>query len=128
MSTRIAAGIQENAIGNIRGIGNLGLEDSAGPNPFALVNRILSVAVGIITVVAGLWFLFLVFSGALSLVTSGGDKAVLESAKKKLSSGLIGLIVTVTAIFIADIVGQILGFRFLEVGEFFTNVWFDLIT
>jgi hypothetical protein len=51
----------------------------------------------------------LVITGAIGIMTAGGDKQGLESARKKLTSGLIGLVVLIAAIFIVGLIGTIIG-------------------
>ena len=96
--------------GGFRGFGPLGLEN----NPTAglamgIFSKFISSVIGLMTIIAIIWFVFLIMGGAISIITSGGDKQALESAKKKISSGIIGLVVTVLAIFIIQLIGAIIG-------------------
>jgi len=69
----------------------------------------ISKIIGVLTVVAFIWFTFQVLIGALRIVMSGGDKGALESARKQITAGVIGVVITVSAIFIVDLIGTILG-------------------
>jgi len=61
--------------------------------------------------------------GAVSIITSGGDKNALESAKKKITSGLIGLMITIFAIFLVRFIGYIIGLPdILSIGGFFESL------
>lgn len=107
-------------IGNpISGIGPWG---NPGSNAPTLFDNFLSTVVGVITIIGGVWFLFLVFTGALGIISSKGDKQAYESAKKKITTGLIGIVVLVAAIFIVDLVGTILGIDFLSPGKSATTI------
>ena len=85
-----------------------------GANAGTVFTNFLSGIVGLITVVAGIWFVFLLITGAISIMTSGGDKAAVESARKRITSGIIGIAVVVAGIFLADLIGSFLGFDLLD--------------
>jgi hypothetical protein len=92
-----------------KGFGPLGLVGKTGtdaPNVFA---NFISGAVGIITVIGIIWFIFVITTGAVSIITSGGDKQGLEGAKKRITNGIIGLVVSITALLILNLVGTFLG-------------------
>ncbi|HLD91829.1 MAG TPA: hypothetical protein VI795_00370 [Patescibacteria group bacterium] len=111
------------AQGNLKGFGALGLEIPAG-SPIQIFAKFVSSAIGIISLISIIWFVFVIVTGSLSIITSGGDKNSLESAKKKISTGLIGLIISIFALFIVRFIGYILGLTdILNV----SNVFQDLI-
>ena len=92
------------------GFGPLGLETmtpSAAPSLFAVF---ISSTIGLITLIAIIWFIINLVTGAISIIASGGDKQALEAAKKKITSGLIGLLVTIFALFIIGMIGWMIGF------------------
>ena len=97
--------------GKLEGIGPLGLEGTpdASTAP-GLFNKILSGTVGIMTMIAGIWFIILLLVGAIGIMASGGDKAAMESAKKSITNGLVGLVIVIAAIFLIELAGKILGF------------------
>ena len=49
--------------------------------------------VGLALVVGLLIFFFIMITGAIQWITSGGDKAALENARGKISSALVGLVI-----------------------------------
>lgn len=73
-------------------------------------NEIVSNIVGILTLVAGIYFFFVLIIGALKWISSNGNKGKIEEAKQTLTTGLIGITVVVAAIFLVEVVGRILGF------------------
>jgi len=94
----------------LQGIGPLGLEGIDPSKAPGIFNQFISGAIGLMTIVAGIWFIFLFLAGAIGIITSGGDKAALEAARKRITSGITGLFVIVAAIFIIELIGkQILG-------------------
>jgi len=100
-------------VGGIEGLGPLGLEGRGSEEAPTLFNQLFSTVVGVMTVIGFVWFVIQFLLGAVGVITSGGDKAALESAKKKLSTGIIGVVVVIAAIFIIDLVGYILGVNLL---------------
>jgi hypothetical protein len=83
-------------------------------NPGGTLTNVISLTIGVITAVAFIYFIYQLFSGALSVITSGSDKAKIEGARKKIFSAIIGVVVVVSAIFIIDLVGQVLGVDILD--------------
>ena len=61
------------------------------------------------TIIAIIWAIFTLITGAISIISSGGDKQALESAKKKITMGIVGLVVVIIALFIVEVVGYLLG-------------------
>lgn len=88
------------------GFGPLGSSGSTAPAQF---NSAISKIIGVMTVVSFIWFTFMVLIGAIRIVASGGDKASIESARKQITTGVIGVVVVVSAIFIVSLIGTILG-------------------
>jgi uncharacterized membrane protein YsdA (DUF1294 family) len=95
--------------GGYRGFGNYGLETGATSNAGPLLSSFVSRAIGVITVIAIIWFVFILVSGAISLMSAGADKGAAEGARKRISNGLLGLIVLISGIFVARFVGAFLG-------------------
>lgn len=111
-------------VGDFCGIGPLGLCDTDRGTAPSVFNSVLSIVVGIISIIGGIWFIFVLVTGAVSLITSGGDKAAVESARKRIATGAIGLVVLIASIFIIDIFGRILGINFLNPAAFISSLTF----
>lgn len=92
--------------GGFQGPGPLG---NPGANAPTLFSQTLSKIIGVLTVVSFIWFTFQFVFGAIRIVTSGGDKAALEGARKQITTGIIGVVVVVAAIFIVSLIGTLLG-------------------
>lgn len=93
----------------LKGLGPLGLENDSPENAPQVFNNIISMTIGVMTIVAFIWFLFKLITGAIGIISSGSDKSALENARNNITMGIIGLVVTVAAIFLADLMGNILG-------------------
>lgn len=109
-------------IGNkFEGIGNIGLE--GGGDPVAGFASVISSTIGILTLVAAVYFLYSIINGAIAMMTSEGEKAAYESARKKITVGVIGMGVCIAAIFIADLVAWLLGIEgILNFGEMINRI------
>jgi len=116
-------------LGFLQGIGPLGqtqdwseLCGEAG-NAVCLFTKIITNAVGIMTIVAVIWFIFTLLTGAISWLGSGGDKQKLQNAQKQITTGLVGLIVVISAIFLVKIIGVLFGFNILAISNLINNLW-----
>ena len=106
--------------GQLKGFGPLGNPEGSGINLFS---RFISTTIGLMTIVAIIWFAFVLISGAIGMMGAGGDKQAMESARKRITSGLIGLVVVIAALFILDLVGTIFGIpNILNIGELFEQI------
>ncbi len=103
--------------GGFQGIG--GPLSNPGSNAPTLFTDAISKIIGVLTVIAFIWFTFMTIIGAIRILASGGDKAALEGARKQITTGIIGIVVVVSAIFIVSLVGTILGIpNILDIGGF----------
>lgn len=92
-----------------RGFGPLGLEGKSAYESSPVFIQFVSSAVGLISVIAIIWFVFILATGGISYMAAGSDKAAVENAKKRMSSGLIGLIITLFGLIILRLAGAIFG-------------------
>ena len=72
-------------------------------------SNFISSAIGLITIIAIIWFVFIFIMGAIGIISSGGDKQAMESARKKITSGVIGLVVVIAGMFVIQLIGRIIG-------------------
>ncbi len=95
--------------GGVRGPGtnSLATPGTNAPSVFAVF---ISSVIGLMTLIAGIWFAFNTITGAIGILSSGGDKGKLESSRQRIVTGIIGIGVVVAAIFIVDLAGNFLGF------------------
>ncbi|MBU3957282.1 pilin [Patescibacteria group bacterium] len=106
-------------------LGQLGGEDGFGPwgwlggaedigTAAGIFTQIISNIIGIMTVVAGIWFFFMLIIGAYGYLTAGGDSKKIEEATKKITGALTGLIVIVLAYALVSLIGSLLGIDILN--------------
>ncbi len=93
--------------GTINGIGPLG-ESSGATSRLA---QIISGAIGLITVIAFVYFMFILISGAIGVISAGGDKGKLEDARSRITNGVIGVVIVVAGMFIMDLIARLLGIQ-----------------
>jgi len=106
--------------GELRGFGPLGNPEGSGISAFS---KFISTTIGLMTIIAIIWFTFVLITGAIGMMGAGGDKQQMESARKRITSGLIGLVVVIAAIFILDLVGTLFGIpNILNLGELFEQI------
>lgn len=113
--------------GGFTGFGMLG-----NPNPYntsdanGAINvfaKFLSTVIGVMTIVAIIWFVFVLITAAISWISAGGDKNAIENAKKRITNGIIGLVITIAAVFIIGIIGTVLGIpNILNIGVLFSSL------
>ena len=102
------------------GTGPLANPEGTGVSTFA---KFISSTIGLMTIVAIIWFVITFLLGAIGIISAGGDKAALEAARKKIVNGIIGLVVTIAAVFVVSLIGTLLGMEnILDL-----NAMFDLI-
>ena len=100
----------EYPIGNsFRGKGIYGLEGQSAANSPALLSTIITNIIGLLTLIAGIWFMFLLITGGIAWIGSGGDKGKLAEARSRMITGVVGLTIIVAALFIAEIIGDLIG-------------------
>lgn len=104
-----------NPLPSIGGPGLGAFTNVQGGNNPNVVSAIVSNILGFLTIVAGLWFLVQFILGAVSWISSGGDKGKVTQAKDKLTQSVIGLAIVVAAYGVAALLGAILGLDFLNI-------------
>jgi len=93
--------------GGFKGFGPLGLE--GGESAPEVFTKFISSAIGLMTIIAIIWFVVLMIMGAIGIISSGGDKASLEAARKRITTGVIGFVVVIAALFIVQFIGRLIG-------------------
>ena len=105
---------------------NLGTIGGAGLGPFsnpgqdpvsALRNftQIISSIIGVMTVAAGIWFMFNLLIGAIQWISAGGDKNTLQQAQQRILNAFLGLLIVVAGWTILALASRFLGLDLLIV-------------
>jgi hypothetical protein len=93
--------------GGYKGFGTLGLETGNSNDGSTIFGGFISSMIGVISVIAIIWFVFIVISSGISYMGAGADTKAAEAARKRISTGLVGLLITIFGIFIIRFAGQI---------------------
>jgi len=93
------------------GTGPLSNPTAGGGTGIEAFTKFISSTIGLMTIIAIIWFIFVLMTGAISMISAGSDKQALESARKRIINGLTGLVIVVAAIFIIEVIGRILGLK-----------------
>lgn len=113
--------LAQTSLGTIGGGAGLGPFANGGDGVTGIA-KIISSAVGILTVAAGVWFLFNIIIAGFSWISAGGDKAKLTSAREKITNALIGLVVVVASWAILALAGAFFGIDFTDLGGLMQNL------
>lgn len=105
----LAATIPISPNGGFRGQGPLGLEGQTNEASVPIFNQVISTTIGVISAIAFIFFTINVLLGAFSILTAGSDKNKVAEARKKITNNVLGVVLVVAAVFIAELVGTILG-------------------
>ena len=82
--------------------------------PDVEIGNVISAVVGILLLVSAiLAFLYLILGG-IQWITSGGDKSAMETARNKITSAIVGLIIVAASWAVMLLIGQFIGFDILK--------------
>jgi hypothetical protein len=100
---------QQAASQNLPGTANLNSADAG-------FGKLLSGLLSFVMVIAAIMLLIYLVWGGIEWITSGGDKAKTESARNKITQGIIGMIVLGSTLAVFGLVQSFLGLCFLRFG------------
>jgi len=86
-----------------------------GTNSASKFEQLFSTIIGVMTIIAGIWFIFIILIGAIGWMTAGGDKGAVETARKRIANGVTGLLIVVIAVPLIGLVGRIIGLDILNI-------------
>ena len=96
-------------LGTFKGIGPLGEPTDIDWATGKFENAI-SITIAVMTIVAGIWFIYQFFIGAFEWLSAAGEKTQIQNAHKKLINGMVGLGVIVLSYALISIFGRMVGF------------------
>jgi len=110
---------------------NLGTIGGGGLGPFAngpgenfgLTNiiSVISKVIGILTIVASIWFMFQILFAGYEWITAGGDAKKLGEARDQIVHAFVGLVIVVGAWSLTAVTGQFFGYNTLISPSVFIN-------
>ncbi len=108
-------------------LGKIGEGEGFGPwaagtsDPGGTLTNLISNFLAILTIAAGIWFLFQVILAGYNYLNAGGDRDKIVHAGQKLTNAIIGLAIVVAAYALLSLVGTFLGVDFLDINKAISN-------
>ncbi len=89
-------------------------------NGVQFLSRFIPALIALGLVIGGIVFVFILITGAISWMTSGGDKMKLEQARSRITSALVGIIILFAFFAILNLVECFIGIglRQIRIGPF----------
>ena len=113
---KLLADIKLDTLQGIGEIGGVGRDLTNKPQAvsFFTFRDTLSLIIGVMTVVGFIWFFFTIVIAAIGWLASGGEKNKVQEAQKKITNGIIGLVILISATFLIKIIEVVLGINILR--------------
>ena len=89
-------------------------ELGSNPDSVTYIQDKIASAVGLVLVVGALIFFFNLVIGAITWISSGGDKQALESAKGKITHALVGLVILFAVFAIINLIEAFFNIKILR--------------
>ena len=114
-------------------LGTIGEGEGLGPwsnidkidklnNPGIILADIISMAIGVMTLGAGIWFLFQIIIAGYNYLSAGGDRERFVAAGRKLTNSMIGLAIVIAAYALIALLGTIFNVDFLDINKGILNI------
>ena len=91
-------------------------------NPGIILADIISMAIGVMTLGAGIWFLFQIIIAGYNYLSAGGDRERFVAAGRKITNSMIGLAIVIAAYALIALLGTIFNVDFLDINEGILNI------
>lgn len=86
---------------------------SAIAGPTAFLNYFIQNAVSLVFIIGAIIFLFMLITGGVQWISSGGDKGALENARGKLTNAIIGIVILFSAYALIKLIEGFFGISIL---------------
>lgn len=80
-------------------------------NPVSTLEKVISSVIGFFSIVGVLWFAIQIILAGFKYISSEGDKGKIEEARKSITNGILGITITLIAIFLVSLVANLLGIK-----------------
>jgi len=99
-----------------------GLTPSSGIEATKMFEKLTSNILGVLTIIAFLFFAVQIIFAGYSFISSGGDEKVMETSRKKITNGILGIFIVVVSIGLTSLFAKLLGLKNpLDIGAMFTS-------
>lgn len=80
-----------------------------GSNPTIGLEKIISQVIGVLTIVAFVFFTIQIIFAGYAFLTSEGDEKKIETSRKRLTEGVLGIVVIIVALGFAALIARLAG-------------------
>ena len=88
-----------------------------------MLEKLASNFLGILTVVAVLFFTIQIIFAGYGFISSGGDEKMMETNRQKLTNGVLGLFIVVVSVGLVSLISKLLGLNNpLDLNQMFVNM------
>ncbi len=113
LAKSVALGQSLGTIGEGNG-GELGpFAGKAISNPVETITNYVSDIVGMLTVFASIWFLFMLLFAGYEWISAGGDAKKIASARDRITHAFVGLVIVIGSWSLLAVAGQFFGYDIL---------------
>jgi TRAP-type C4-dicarboxylate transport system permease small subunit len=117
-------GLKAPGAGGLAGLANsTQREDGSTLDPLDQLESVISSIIGLLTTLAGVFFIAYFIIGSFSWIIAGGDQSKIQKARDQIVQGVIGLVVVVSAYAIVGLIGSIVGVDILNPAEQFRQIF-----
>jgi len=106
--------------GTLKGVGEL---DNPGDQSGILLEKVISSVIGVMSIVAFIYFTFQIIFAGYGLMSANDDAQKIKQNTQKITQGLIGIVTVIAAVFLARLLGNLLGIdNILNINDWITNI------
>jgi hypothetical protein len=106
-----------------------GIQPSTTNTPATQIEGILSTVIGFLTIVAVIYFVIQIILAGYAFISGQGDEKKIETARKKLTDGILGLTIVVVAFGVGAFISSLLGLgNVFDLNEFVKLVKIQSLT
>lgn len=100
-----------------------GLGTDPGTNGTLALEKIISQVIGVLTIVAVLFFTVQIILAGYNFISAEGDEKKMEMARKSLTNGILGIVIVVVAVGLGSLIAQLAGIpNVLDLNQMFKNM------
>ena len=92
-----------------------------GTNGTAAMEKIIGQTIGVLTIIAIIYFVIQVILGGYAFISAQGDPKAIEAARKRLTDGVLGVVIVIVAVGLGSLVATLFGItNILDLNAMFT--------
>ena len=95
------------------GLGPFGNANLDATGALTAVTKVISNVIGVMTIAAGIWFLFQILIAGINWMSAEGDAKKLQQAQQRITSALLGLLIVIVGMIVLAMASKFLGYDLL---------------